>query len=91
MSANRPAAEFFISTFYQFVIENNLCLDQIFNCDETGLQFRLLRDKTLAAAFEKSAKIEVHLICAQMLLVPSELSFYLLVKQRSHNALNLLI
>ena len=55
LSADRPAAESFISTFSQFVIENNLCLDQIFNCDETGLQFRLLPDKTLAAAFEKSA------------------------------------
>ena len=31
LSADRPAAESFISTFSQFVIENNLCLDQIFN------------------------------------------------------------
>ena len=52
LSADRPAAESFVSTFSQFVIENNLCLDQIFNCDETGLQFRLLQDKT-AAAFEE--------------------------------------
>ena len=55
LSANRPAAETFISTFSQFVIDNILCLDQIFNCDETCFEFRLLPDKTLAAAFEKSA------------------------------------
>ena len=30
-------------------------MDQIFNCDETGLNFRLLPDKTLAASFETSA------------------------------------
>ena len=28
---------------------------QIFNCDETGLYFRLLPDQTLASSFEKSA------------------------------------
>ena len=27
--------------------------EQLFNCDETGLQFRLLPQKTLAHAFEK--------------------------------------
>ena len=35
--------------------EQELNLHQIFNCDETGLNFRLLPDKTLAASFEKSA------------------------------------
>ena len=30
-------------------------LDQIFNCDETGLNFGLLPAKTLARSFEKSA------------------------------------
>ena len=30
--------------------------EQLFNCDETGLQFRLLPHKTLAHAFEKRAK-----------------------------------
>lgn len=32
-----------------------MSLNQIFNCDETGLNFRLLPDSTLAAGFEKSA------------------------------------
>ena len=35
--------------------KENLSLDQIFNCDETGLYFRLLPDQTLAGSFEKSA------------------------------------
>ncbi len=30
-------------------------MDQIFNCDETGLNFRLLPESTLAPFFEKSA------------------------------------
>ena len=30
--------------------------EQVFNCDETGLQFRLLPQKTLAHAFEKRAE-----------------------------------
>ena len=35
--------------------EKHLTLHQIFNCDETGLNFRLLPNKTQAAHFEKSA------------------------------------
>ncbi len=30
-------------------------MDQVYNCDETGLYFRLLSRKTLASASEKSA------------------------------------
>ena len=30
-------------------------LNQVFNCDETGLNFRLMPNVTLAASFEKSA------------------------------------
>ena len=39
----------------KFVEQHHLTLNQIFNCDETGLNFRLLPDKTLASSFEKSA------------------------------------
>ena len=35
--------------------EKNLSLNQVFNCDETGLNFRLLPEVTLAPSFEKSA------------------------------------
>lgn len=55
LSANPEASEDFITDFSEFVEKNQLCSDQIFNCDETGLNFRLLPDKTLAASFEKSA------------------------------------
>ena len=55
MDADTPAADAFVSTFSRFVHEEKLCLDQVFNCDETGLNYRLLPEKTLAASFEKSA------------------------------------
>ena len=35
--------------------EHQLTLNQIFNCDETGLNYRILPDKTLVAFFEHSA------------------------------------
>ena len=54
LSANDEAAEDFHSTFQSFVQNENLS-HQIFNCDETGLFFRLLPTRTLAASFEKSA------------------------------------
>jgi hypothetical protein len=54
LSANVESAEEFCSTFQSFIKKENFSLDQIFNCDETGLYFRLLPDKTLASFFEKS-------------------------------------
>lgn len=36
--------------------EKSLTLSQIFNCDETGLYWKLLPNKTLVAAHEKEAK-----------------------------------
>ncbi len=56
LSANDSAADEFVSSFAKSVSIEKLCPDQIFNCDETGLYFRLLPEKTLAASFEKSAK-----------------------------------
>jgi hypothetical protein len=54
MSADAESAEEFCSMFQSFIEKENFSLDQIFNCDETGLYFRLLPDKTLASFFEKS-------------------------------------
>ena len=49
------AADEFVSSFSTFVKGEKFSMHQIFNCDETGLYYRLLPDKTLAASFEKSA------------------------------------
>ena len=55
LSADTEAAKEFVPSFNKYIKEKSLSLDQIFNADETGLCFRLLPDKTLAGAFEKSA------------------------------------
>ena len=46
-------------TFFSKLLEDHqLSLNQIFNCDEIRLNFRLLPDKTLAASFQKSTDVE---------------------------------
>ena len=35
--------------------QEGLTLEQLYNCDETGLQYRMLPDKTLACRHEKGA------------------------------------
>ena len=55
LSADREGGEDLNTFFTEFIQEKGFNLDQIFNCDETGLNFRLLPDSTLATAFEKSA------------------------------------
>ena len=55
LSADKPAADNFISTFQEFIEENHYTLNQVFNCDETGLYFKLMPLKSLASSFEKSA------------------------------------
>ena len=55
MSADKPAAEEFVTQFRNFVKTSNYSLDQIFNCDETGLYYKLLPQKTPASHLEKSA------------------------------------
>ena len=55
LSADAEGPKDFIASFKEYVQERSLSLDQVFNADETGLYFRLLPDKTLAGAFEKSA------------------------------------
>ncbi|XP_065896365.1 tigger transposable element-derived protein 2-like [Dysidea avara] len=53
-SADSGVAEDFQQEFPSFI--SGYSLDQIFNCDETGLYYRCLPDKTLASAFEKRAE-----------------------------------
>jgi hypothetical protein len=55
LSSDGEQAELFVSTFKELIQTKNLSLNQIFNCDETGLNFRLLPNATLASSFEKSA------------------------------------
>lgn len=54
LSADKSASDDFCKSFPLYVEENQLTLNQIFNCDETGLYYQLL-PKTLAAHSEKRA------------------------------------
>ena len=42
LSNDEKQAEVFVSAFRELIQTKNLSLNQIFNCDETGLNFRLL-------------------------------------------------
>ena len=55
LSADHPAADNFIPDFQEFIHKKAYSLHQVFNIDETGLYYKLLPPKTLAAHFEKSA------------------------------------
>ena len=55
LNANTDAAKKFILELKKVCKKQDLSLNQIFNCDETGLIFRLLPQSTLASSFEKSA------------------------------------
>jgi hypothetical protein len=55
LSSDKEAADRFVPKFRNLVEEKNLLLNQIFNCDETGLRYTLLPESTLASSFEKSA------------------------------------
>lgn len=55
LDADTDAAKKFIPEFKNVCEKRGLSLNQIFNCDETGLNFRLLPQSTLASSFEKSA------------------------------------
>lgn len=55
LSGDKEEADKFASDFRSFVMEREFTKNQIFNCDETGLNFRLLPDATLAGSFEKTA------------------------------------
>lgn len=53
LNADQPAASETIEEFPSLI--EGYSLDQIFNCDETGLCYRMLPSKTLAGAQEKRA------------------------------------
>ena len=55
LSADRPAADLFVPEFQRFVNIGRYGLEQIFNCDESGLYHKLLPGKTFADHFEQSA------------------------------------
>lgn len=54
-SSDEGSAKEFVEEFRKFFREKQLSLHQVFNCDESGLNYRLLPEATLAASFEKSA------------------------------------
>ena len=53
LPVNKEAADSFVASFSEFIKGKNLFLNQVFNCDETGLYIQLQPDVTLAASFEK--------------------------------------
>ena len=54
LSANKPVAEDYAETFPDLV--SKYSHDQIFNCDETGLNFRRMPGKSLVGSFEGRAE-----------------------------------
>ena len=57
LSANAAAIYPFRERFLGMVGELNLSRDQVFNCDETGLNWRALPRRTLVTGREKSASV----------------------------------
>ena len=55
LSADQPGAGKFILDFNTFVKDSDYSLVQIFNCDETGLYYKLLPQRSLVGHFERSA------------------------------------
>ncbi|XP_046686190.1 jerky protein homolog-like [Homalodisca vitripennis] len=55
LSADSSEIESFSLRMKELILDHGLTSDQIFNCDETGLNFRMLPNKTLAAQSEKTA------------------------------------
>ena len=55
MSANKESVESFTKTLSQLIEEKGLVLSQVYNCDETGLYWKALPDKTLASHNESRA------------------------------------
>lgn len=54
LSADEEAATLFCDELRTVMTERNYSLDQVYNCDETGLYFKLLPSKTLASAEESN-------------------------------------
>jgi hypothetical protein len=54
LSADHIAAEHFIKTFEMLIKDNYFVPDQIYNIDETDLNYKILPQKDLASNQEKS-------------------------------------
>lgn len=52
LSADADAAKDFVKKFEDFIKENNMHPDQVYNIDESGLNYKMLPQKTLAAKHE---------------------------------------
>lgn len=55
LSANIAAVQDFIKQFNAVIESENYTLDQLYNCDETGLNFKMMPSKTLASRTEAGA------------------------------------
>lgn len=55
LSADVSAAKKFAENFMELMKENDLQPDQIYNCDETGLNYKMLPSSTLASKTEAGA------------------------------------
>ena len=55
LSADQKATDRFIPEFKQIIDDGGYKLEQVFNYDKSGLYYKLLPTRTLAAHFEKSA------------------------------------
>lgn len=53
LSADDDATKEFVKKFEVFIKENNMHPDQVYNIDESGLNYKMLPQKTLAAKNEK--------------------------------------
>ena len=57
LSAHIEAVEPFKARFLEIVNRQNLNRDQVYICDETGLYWKLMPNKTLATSREAQAKV----------------------------------
>lgn len=55
LSADSEIVAKFCEKFQNIIQQENLTLDQVYNCDETGLNYKMLPSKTLASQEEKAA------------------------------------
>ena len=56
LSSNESATATFKKRLQEIMEKESLTLEQVYNCDETGLCYKMLPTKTLAARAEKGAK-----------------------------------
>ena len=74
MFPNGEVSANFITSFSGCVEVHQLTLNQIFSCDETGLNCRLLPDNTLVASFEKKKAEQRHNQCLHKCWIPDQVT-----------------